>query len=96
MKLKRANGVTQPLWMTTLVKRAINLKKKTLYVDETRGHGCDPGTVPSKPKDLSNFNRKCKRDHEKRIAREAKTNPKQFFFTYVRTIKNIKKKTLAP
>ncbi len=33
--------------------------------------------------------RKCKRDHEKRIAIEAKTNPKKFF-TYIRTKKNIK------
>ncbi len=34
--------------------------------------------------------RKSKRDHGKRIAREAKPNPKKFFFTYIRTKNNIK------
>ncbi len=39
--------------------------------------------------------RQCKRDYEKQIAREAKTNPKKIF-TYIRIKKEIEKQHRSP
>ncbi len=89
MKTKRASGVTQPPWMTTEVKRAINLKKRHYMLMKREA------TAETREQDRRSLRtcrtliRKCKRDHKKRTARKAKTNPKKFF-TYVRAKKSIK------
>ncbi len=82
MKLKRANGVTQPPWITTEVKRAISLKKRHYTLMKREATAVTLEQYHRSLRICRTLIRKCKRDHDKRIARDAKTNPKKFFYVH--------------
>ncbi len=79
MKTKRANGVMQPPWMTTGVKGAINLKKRHYMLMKREATAETREQYHRSLRHYRTLIRKCKRDHERRIAREDKTNPKKLF-----------------
>ncbi len=86
MKTRRTNNVTSPPLINTQVRRAINHKKRKYnllkedYTDEARRQ------YHQSLRACRTLIRQRKRDYEKQIAGEAKSNPKKFF-TYIRTKK---------
>ncbi len=89
MKFRRVNGTTKPPWMTAEIRRAINVKKTNYKLMKE--------TAPKEVREryqrslraCRTLIRQSKRDYEKRIAREYKTNPKRFFM-YIRSKKKVK------
>ncbi len=68
--------------MTMEVKRTINLKKRHYVLMKREATAV---TLEQYHRSLGIYRtliRKCKRDHEKGIAREAKTNPNKFFYVH--------------
>ncbi len=86
MRFRRANGSTNPPWMTAEIRKAINVKKtnynsmKESATEETRER-YQRSLIACRT-----LIRQSKRDYKKRIARESKTNPKRFFM-YIRSKK---------
>ncbi len=80
-KERGLTDVMQPPWMTKEVKRAINFKKRHYMLMKREATAETREQYHPSLRTCRTLIRKCKRDHEKRIAREAKTNPKKFLRT---------------
>ena len=89
MKLRRTNGAVDPPWMTSEVKRATNLKKRAYNVLKEAATDVNRERYQHCLRACRTLIRRSKREYEKRIAREAKANPKKVF-TYIRSKKKAK------
>ena len=75
--------------MTSETKRAVNLKKRNFNIMKAENTAEARANYQQSLRACRGLIRTSKRNYEKRIARDAKTNPKQFF-TYIRTKKKVK------
>ena len=89
MKSRRVNGSVDPPWMNREIKRAIALKRSSYETMKRTATEEARNMYFHNLRLCRNLIRTSKRNHEKRIARESKTNPKQFF-TYIRAKKTVK------
>ncbi len=82
MKNRRtSNDVNSPL-ITNQVRRAINIKKRHYNAMKESNTNEIRAQYHSSLRACRTLVRQCKRDYEKQIARDAKTNPKKFFYLH--------------
>ncbi len=89
MKTRRVNSTLNPPWMTANVKIAINRKKRNYNLMKQQATAEASEHYHRSLKACRTLIRKSKRNYEKKVASEAKANPKRFF-TYIRTKKKAK------
>ncbi len=89
MKTRRVNGTLNPPWMTTDIKRAINLNNRNNNLMKQQATAEAGEHYHRSLRECLVLIRKSKCNYEKKIASEAKVNPKRFF-TYIRTKKKTK------
>ena len=89
MKTIRVHDTRSPPWMTTEIKRAVNLKKRNFTIMKENNTIEARNRYQQSLRACRGLIRTSKRNYERGIARNAKTNLKQFF-TYIRTKKKIK------
>ncbi len=89
MKTRRTNNAMSPPWITPQVRQAINLKRSRYNFLKRNNTNEASDQYRQSLRGCRNLNRQRKRDYEKQIAREAKSNPKMSF-TYIRTKKKAK------
>ncbi len=89
MKTRRTNNAMSPPWITPQVRKAINLKRSRYILLKRNNTNEARDQYRQSLRACRNLIRLRKRDYEKQVAREAKSNPKMFF-TYIRTKKRAK------
>ncbi len=90
MKTRRTSNDVNSPWFTTQVRRAINLKKRHYKAMKENNTTETPAQYHSSLRACGTLVRQCKRDYEKQIAREAKTNPKKFYHLHKNKKRNRK------
>ncbi len=89
MKTRRVNSTLNPPWMTANIKMAINRKKRNYYLMKQQDTSEASEHCHRSLRACRTLVRKNKSNYEKKVASEAKANPKRFF-TYIRTKKKAK------
>ncbi len=79
MKTRRVNGTLNPLWMTGNIKMAINRKKRYYSLMKQQATAEESEHCHCSLRACRTLTRKSKRNYEKKVASEAKANPKRFF-----------------
>ncbi len=89
MKTRRVNGTLNPPWMTANIKMVINRKKRDCNLMKQQATDEASEHYHRSLRACRTVIRKSEHNYEKKVASEAKANPKRFF-TYTKTKKKAK------
>ena len=76
---KVAKGGSRPIWMTKNILNLISRKKKLWKVYRESRAESDKNAYKNAEKKVKKYVKNAKNNYEKKIAKEGKTNPKQFY-----------------